>query len=116
MGRAGKTADTAVLTPTVGIDRAVKGNVGRTIAGDHRAAGVYGNFRGERREFIVDATPTVVEGFLAVGLELAGKVACRSASLTLQNMCSLCYCSLRIAKRTIAKQINRVQVLRHKAL
>ena len=74
MGRPRKAVDAAVLAAPVRIDRAVKADIGRIVAGDDLARGIERDRGLERRQFI-EALPAVVEGDPRLGLRRIARAA-----------------------------------------
>ena len=70
----GVTIDTAVFAALIGIDRRLKGNVRRPVAGQDGAAGFVGNLRAQGRQ-VVEKIPAVVDPVAALRLEAPGWVA-----------------------------------------
>ncbi|MCY1235278.1 hypothetical protein D9M72_478870 [compost metagenome] len=76
---AGETIDAAVLASAIGVDRTVKGDIGRFISGDHRPRLLDLDFGLEGGQ-IFQAFPAVVEAFPRLRLEAAGRVEPGAAS------------------------------------
>src|SRR5260221_14752706 len=73
MGWARETVGAAVLAAAIGVDRAVKADVGRFVAGDDLPRPLLGDIGPEGGK-LLKALPAVVEGDLGVRLEAAARI------------------------------------------
>ena len=79
MGRPRKAVDAAMLAAPVRIDRTVKADIGRVVAGDDFARGIQRDRGLERRQF-VETLPAIVECDAGFGLEAAAVIGLRAAT------------------------------------
>src|SRR5258708_12860423 len=87
MGWPRKTVDAAMLAAAVWVDRTVKADIGRVVAGNHLAGGIDRDRGLERRQF-VEALPAIVERHARFSLEApAGVGLCAAATPPLPLDC-----------------------------
>src|SRR5580700_9567795 len=79
MRRPREAVDATMLATPVGVDRTVKADIRRVVAGDDLARGVERDRGLERRQF-VEALPAVVKGDTRFSLETAAGVGLRAAA------------------------------------
>ena len=88
MARTGIAVDAAVLAAAIRVDRAVKPDIRRVVAGDDRARRIDGELGFEPRRLVVlGMLPAVVEGDPFLALEAACLVARGAASLARLDGC-----------------------------
>src|SRR5580704_14172207 len=79
MRRPREAVDATMLATPVGVDRTVKADIRRIIAGDDLARGIERDRGLERRQF-VEALPAIVERDARLGLEAAAVIGLRAAA------------------------------------
>ena len=81
MGRPGEAVDAAMLAAAIGVERAVERHIGRSVARDHRAAGIRRQGGAQHGRRLVGAAPAVIHRMAGMGFEPARPVADRTAAL-----------------------------------